>query len=123
MGRDEKDDGIVSWYQYTNAEMEEAFHGQQRQVFAKTEAQSVFEHELWRQTRDLWLNVSRASLDFPFAPGFPHARLCYLDEDDATRWGVLIGEQFPAWLSRFAERPETLQTHMWRVHWGPGGRR
>jgi hypothetical protein len=117
MAHNERDDGAISWYQYTSPEMEQAFHNQQRLVRSKTEAQASFELDLWRQTRDLWLSISRESIDLPFGPGFPHTTLYYLDEADATQWGVVIGQQFSLWLARFSKHPETLEAYMWRVHW------
>lgn len=117
---DERDSGLVSWYQYTDEAMHEAFRTQQRRVFDKTAAQADFSIDLWRQTRDIWVNITRESLAFPFAAGFPHTRLHYLDEADARQWGVILGSQFSAWLDRFNVRPETLQRYMWRVHWADG---
>ena len=113
----ERDEGLVSWYQYTDAAMNEAILGQQRLVYRKVETQSHFEPEFWRQARDLWLGVSRDLVGFELKPGFPHARLFYLDADDAQTWGALFGQQMQAWLTAFCEQPETLQAHMWRTHW------
>jgi hypothetical protein len=113
----ERDRGVVSWYQYTDAAMNEAIHERQRLVYQNVESQATFEPEFWRQARDLWLSVSRDSIGFELKPGFPHTRLFYLDPEDAEQWGALFGRQMEAWLARFCEQPETLEAHMWRTHW------
>lgn len=113
----DRDEGLVSWYQYTDRAMDEAILVQQRVVYGKVEAQDSFEPEFWRQTRDLWLNVTRWALDLELGPGFPHTSLFYLDRADARTWGTLFGQQMAPWLARFCERPETLEAHMWRTVW------
>ncbi len=117
MRHNAQDDGLVSWYQYTDKAMEAPIVAQQRLVYQKTKDQAHSELQFWRQTRDLWLAGSRDSLDIELRPGWPHTSLYYLDEADATQWGVIFGAQLSAWINRFAETPETLQQHMGRVHW------
>lgn len=117
MRHNAQDDGLVSWYQYTDKAMEAPIVAQQRLVYQKTKDQAHFELQFWRQTRDLWLAGSRDSLDIELRPGWPHTSLYYLDEVDATQWGVIFGAQLATWINRFAETPETLKQHMWRVHW------
>jgi hypothetical protein len=117
MRHDTRDDGLVSWYQYTDKAMEAAIQAQRKLVYDKTREQAHFEPDFWRQTRDVWLAVSRESLELELGPGFPHTRLYYLDENDATQWGVIFGTQLETWISRFAEKPQTLQQYMWRVQW------
>jgi hypothetical protein len=114
------DDGTVSWYQYTDAAMHTALSEQRRRVYDKTQNQTVFEYGFWRQLRDVWLQMARPSLDYEFAPGFPHTSLYYLDEADAQQWGLIFGEQLEPWLRRFKEQPETLRMHMGRVYWNQG---
>lgn len=116
-----RDDGLVSWYQYTDEAMEGAIMAQQRGVFEKTRDQAHFEPEFWRQARDVWLAVNRGFLDFELRPGFPHTRLYYLDEADALQWGVVFGAQLGAWIERFTAKPETLEAYMWREVWSQDG--
>lgn len=113
-----RDNGTVSWYQYTDAAMQDAMAQLRQQVYAKTQAQRQFDYGLGRQMRDLWLMVAKDSLDYELRPGFPHTRLFYLDAADAMQWGELLGNQMQAWLQRYGEQPETLEMHMWRVEWG-----
>jgi hypothetical protein len=117
MRHGKRDDGLLSWYQYTDKAMEEAIVRQRWLVYDKVKDQSHFEPEFWRQARDLWLTTARDLLDFELRPGFPHSRLYYLDEADAMQWGVIFGMQIETWLERFRDLPETLEMHMWRVHW------
>ena len=113
----DRDDGLVSWYQYTDNAMEAAIIDQRRCVYRKTLEQSHFEPEFWRQARDVWVNASRDSLDSEISPRFPHTRLYYLDEEDATQWGTIFGQQLNSWIQRYVAAPETLEMYMWRVHW------
>jgi hypothetical protein len=123
-----RDDGTVSWYQFADEAMMEAMRAQQRSVLDKVAAQasvpkkdvSPDEAKLAQFLRDslkTCLNMMRADLAQPFEPRLPHAPLYYLDEADAQRWGALLGAGLDAWIARWRAEPETLEAHMWRVHW------
>jgi hypothetical protein len=113
----ERDSGTVSWHQYTTPEENAAILDLNRRVYAKTQAQDTFENDVYRQMRDIWLNMAAFALDQPLLPGHPHTGLHYLDEEDAHAWGALFGQQLEGWLQRFNTQPETLEMYMWRVHW------
>lgn len=115
--RDAQDDGTISWYQYADAPKVEAFRAQQERVHANLAAQTVFEHAIWCDQRDISLRTMRGFVDLGFRPAWPHTALYYLDAGDAAAWGALIGGQLPAWIACFSAQPETLESHMWRLHW------
>lgn len=123
-----RDDGAVSWYQFTDGATEEAMQALQRDVLAKVAAQGKAPPRgadpeqakmaaFLRGSLKTCLNIMRADLARPFEPRLPHAPLYYLDEDDARRWGALLGASLDGWIARWSAAPETLEGHMWRVHW------
>jgi hypothetical protein len=115
---DERDDGLLSWYQYTDPETLAAMKRIQWSVYGKAENQTHFEHETWRQALKASLPLMRGFIEHEFQPGWPHTALYYLDETDAEAWGKLFSKQLPPWVQHFSAAPETLEGYMWRVYWG-----
>ncbi|TVP45872.1 MAG: hypothetical protein EA350_08260 [Gemmatimonadales bacterium] len=111
------DDALLSWYQFASAGSVEAIQAQQQRVYDKVAAQHSFEHEVWQLTRDAGLPILLHHVRTPPEPRFPHHALHYLDAEDAREWGRLLGGQIRDWLEACAASPETLEQHMWRVHW------
>lgn len=113
-----RDDGLLSWYQYTDAEMIQQMTQLQWGVFAKAGDQQTFELDIWRDLlMGSCLPLMKTSIEMGFQPGSPHTGLYYLDEADAAAWGALFSAQLVQWLERYRLAPETLEAYMWRVHW------
>src|SRR5690349_16949777 len=115
---DKKDDGGLSWYQYTDESIIGEMKAFQWSVYAKVEGQKTFESEHARKFRDLRLPYLRRCIEGEVWVGNPHAALYYLDERDAELWGKLFAIHLVPWMERFCAAPETLDGYMWRVHWG-----
>lgn len=113
----ERDDGTVSWYQYTDEQMKDAMRRLQLKVRNKVAAQDSFEPEFWRESRDISLKFMDDCIAEEFRPGWPHTRLYYLDEADAGDWGRLFGQQIGTWMESFMKNPETLDGYMGRAEW------
>lgn len=104
--RDQRDDGLVSWYQYTDQSINEEMKAFQWSVYAKAEAQC-----------SALLSLIRRAIEDGFEVGWPHTALYYVDARDAEFWGKLFAVHLLPWMERFCANPETLEGYMWRVHW------
>lgn len=113
----ETDNGLISWYQYTDGKMKDEMKRIQWSVFEKFEKQSDFEFKSLQGTRDAHLPSLRRSLEGDFLANCPHTALYYFDEQDAEHWGKLFARQLIPWIEKFWTNPETLDGYMWRVHW------
>ncbi len=114
----QRDSGVLSWYQYTDEAMNAEMKALQWSVYAKVEGQNTFENECVRGLRDAFLPCLRRSIEADVRVGCPHDALYYVDERDAEFWGKLFAVQLVPWMQRFGAAPETLEGYMWRVHWG-----
>lgn len=114
---DETDNGLVSWYQYTDGQMKEEMKRHQWSVFAKFENQTDFEFKSSKRSRDAHLPSLRRRIEEDFRANWPHEALYYMDEQDAENWGKLFARQLIPWVEKFWANPETLDGYMWRVHW------
>jgi hypothetical protein len=115
---DQKDNGLLSWYQYTDESINGEIKAFQWSVYAKLEGQNKFERESARRVRDAFLPSIRRSIKTDIRVGCPHDALYYLDEQDAEFWGKLFAIHLVSWMQKFCTAPETLEGYMWRVHWG-----
>lgn len=114
----EKDKGLLSWYQYTDESINAEMKAFQWSVYAKVENQTTFERESLRRLRDSFLPSLRRDIEHELRVGSPHDPLFYLDARDAEFWGKLFAVHLLPWMERFCAAPETLDGYMWRVHWG-----
>lgn len=110
------DDGTLSWYQFTTP-AQVADIQQLRQAV-------VDSVPLRGSSDNVMLEITGMDAGYPEMltanapePRMPHTRLYYATETDAESWGRLFGAELPGWLDAFVAEPETLQQHMWRVHW------
>ncbi|MFZ2956222.1 MAG: hypothetical protein WA705_04975 [Candidatus Ozemobacteraceae bacterium] len=113
----ERDDGLISYYQYASQADIEEIQQLRKAVIKKVGEQNVFDHEVYHGIRDASLGSILAGLDAPLAPNHPHTALYYLDEDDAESWGAWFGSHIEAWIVRFRAAPETLEAWCWRNIW------
>ncbi len=114
----QRDKGLLSWYQYTDDSMNAEMKSFQRSVYAKVEGQNTFVSESARGLRDAFLPCLQRSIEADVRVGCPHDALYYVDERDAEFWGKLFAVQLVPWMERFCAAPETLEGYMWRLHWG-----
>lgn len=117
----QRDDGLLSWYQYTDESINAELKSFQWSVYAKVEGQNTFERESARKIRDAFLPSLRRSIEADIRVGCPHDALYYLDERDAEFWGKLFAVHLVPWIERYCTAPETLEGYMSRVHWGQSG--
>jgi hypothetical protein len=114
---DQRDNGLVSWYQYTDELTNDEMKCIQQTVYAKVENQTEFELPAYRSLRDVRLPSLRREIEGGFKAQRPHDHLLYLDERDAEFWGKWFAMQLIPWMEKFCAHPETLEGYMWRVHW------
>lgn len=119
LARNERDNGIISWYQYTVQSELEELKKLQWVVFEKVKAQTNFQNPTWHKLLAEYLPVMQKSVCLEFKINSPTTPFYYLDEADAEAWGELLARHLVTWLNRFQARPETLDDYMWRVHWRP----
>lgn len=112
-----RDDGAVSFYQYTTPAENEAIHALVVRVIDKVRRQDDFAHEALRTARDALLAAIDLDLDRPPEPRLPSYALYYLDAADAAAWGAWFGETVSPWIERFRKAPESLEAWSWRVLW------
>ncbi len=117
----EKDNGLVSWYQYTDESMNGEMKTFQWAVYDKVVEQTEFESESARRYRDAYLPTLLRDIESNFKVNRPHDALYYLDERDAEFWGKLFAVHLVPWMEWFSAAPETLDGYMWRVHWNKSG--
>jgi len=113
----ETDNGLISWYQYTDRQMKDEMKRLQWSVFAKFENQTDFKLKSSRPMRDAHLPSLRRGIEEDFLANRPHTALYYFDEQDAEHWGKLFSRQLIPWIEKCWANPETLNGYMWRVHW------
>jgi hypothetical protein len=104
----ERDNGLVSWYQYASVPMKVEMKRLQWLVFTKFENLTGFKYESWRGVRDAHIPTMRRFIEEDFRPQWPHAHLHYLDQEDAELWGKLFARQLVPWVEKFWADPETL---------------
>lgn len=112
-----RDDGTVSYYQYTTETENQSIHALVKAVIHKVRQQDSFENEGFRAARDIMLGSIDLGLDLPPEPRLPNYALYYLDENDASTWGAWFAHNVGPWIQRFQEAPETLEAWSWRVLW------
>jgi len=114
----QRDDGLLSWYQYSDQSINDEMKCFQSSVIAKVENQTKFEYPHGQKLRDAFLPGYQRDIAAGFEVGWPHTPLYYLHEYDAEFWGKWFAVQLVPWMERFRANPETLEGYMWRVHWG-----
>lgn len=112
-----RDDGMVSYYQYTSDTDNEKIQALDKVVIAKVRSQETFENESFKTMRDISLGTIDIGLNKPPEPRFPNYPLYYLDSVDASAWGVWFASNIGLWIYRFQQVPETLEAWSWRVLW------
>jgi hypothetical protein len=113
----ERDDGTVSYFQYTTDAENTSIQQQVKAVIKKVHHQNEFENEGFRAMRDMMVGIIDAGLEMPPEPRIPNYSLYYLDEADVTAWGQWFARHIAQWIERFQAAPETLEGWAWRVLW------
>lgn len=113
----ERDTGLVSWFQYSSESESNMVQNLRRHVIEKADEQLSFDNDPHSRMVKIMVEGLHLDLDIPLLPNFPQPSLFYLDKQDCTEWGSLFGRNLAQWLARFDAAPETLESWCWRVLW------